>query len=156
MSDPVGPPGAARGPGLGASPAGIPILVVDDEPHIGMIIRTRLEQDGFRVRLAEDGPEAFRHLEEEPAIALVVLDLMLPGMSGADILRRLRGDARWAQLPCIVLTAAGQEAQLRDVEALGASEVMTKPFSPRRLLARVHDHIAAAAALDAPGSSPLS
>ncbi len=125
------------------------ILVVDDEPHIGMIIRTRLEQDGLQVLLAEDAPEAFRHLEQEPSIALVVLDLMLPGMSGADILRRLRSDARWARLPCIVLTAAGQEAQLRDVEALGASEVMTKPFSPRRLLARVHDHIASAAAATA-------
>ncbi len=133
-----------------------PILVVDDEPHIGMIIRTRLEQDGFRVLLAEDGPEAFRQLEQEPAIALVVLDLMLPGLSGADILRRLRDDPRWAALPCIVLTAAGQEAQLRDVEALGASEVMTKPFSPRRLLARVHDHIATAAAAADHGGSALS
>lgn len=120
------------------------VLVVDDEPHIGIIIRTRLEQDGFRVLVAEDGPEALRLLGEEPAIALLVLDLMLPGMSGNALLRQLRGDARWARLPCIVLTAAGQEAQLRDVEALGASEVMTKPFSPRRLLARVHHHLAAA------------
>jgi DNA-binding response OmpR family regulator len=121
------------------------VLVVDDEPHIGRIIRTRLEQDDLRVLLAEDGPDALRVLASEPTIALVVLDLMLPGMSGSEILRRLRGDARWATLPCIVLTAAGQEAQLRDVEALGASEIMTKPFSPRRLLARVRDHIAAAA-----------
>lgn len=110
-----------------------------------MIIRTRLEQDGFRVLLAEDSIQAFGFLEQEPSIALVVLDLMLPGMSGADILRKLRADDRWRTLPCIVLTAAGQETQLRDVEAIGASEVMTKPFSPRRLLARVHDHIAAAA-----------
>ncbi len=129
----------------GAPAAGRRILVVDDEPHIGMIIRTRLEQDGFRVLLAEDSVQAFRFLEEESSIALVVLDLMLPGMSGADILRTLRADDRWRTLPCIVLTAAGQETQLRDVEAIGASEVMTKPFSPRRLLARVHDHIAAAA-----------
>lgn len=128
----------------GTAAAGRPILVVDDEPHIGMIIRTRLEQDGFRVLLAEDSVEAFRFLEQESSIALVVLDLMLPGMSGADILRTLRADDRWRALPCIVLTAAGQESQLRDVEAIGASEVMTKPFSPRRLLARVHDHIAAA------------
>lgn len=121
-----------------------PVLVVDDEPHIGIIIRTRLEQDGFRVLLAEDGPQAFRLLADEPAIGLVVLDLMLPGMSGAEILRRLRLAPQWNQLPCIVLTAAGQEAQLRDVEALGASEIMTKPFSPRRLLARVHAHLDAA------------
>ena len=120
------------------------ILVVDDEPHIGTIIRTRLEQDGLPVRLAENGPEALRLLEADPSIALVILDLMLPGLSGADVLRHLRADPRWATLPCIVLTAAGQEAQLRDVEALGASDVMTKPFSPRRLLARVHHHLAAA------------
>jgi two-component system alkaline phosphatase synthesis response regulator PhoP len=131
--------------GLSATPLGPQVLVVDDEPHIGRIIRMRLEQDGFRVLLAEDGPEALRLLAAAPAIALVVLDLMLPGMTGAEILQRIRSDVRWASLPCIVLTAAGQEGPLRDVEALGASEIMTKPFSPRRLLARVRDHISAAA-----------
>ena len=120
--------------------AGVTVLVVDDEPHIGRIIRTRLEQAGFTVLLAEHGAEALSHLETVPAIALMVLDLMLPGMSGTDILRLLRRDSRWRPLPCIVLTAAGQDAQLREVESLGVSEIMTKPFSPRRLLERVRVH----------------
>jgi two-component system, OmpR family, alkaline phosphatase synthesis response regulator PhoP len=115
----------------------VTVLVVDDEPHIGSIIRTRLEQDGIVVHLAENGTEALAALERDPAIRLLVLDLMLPGMSGIEILRIVRRDHRWASLPCVVLTAAGQDAQLRDVEALGVAEIMTKPFSPRRLLARV-------------------
>jgi len=120
-----------------APSAGASILVVDDEPHIGRIIRMRLEQEAFTVWLAESAPEALTLLEAQPRIALIVLDLMLPGMSGNTLLRIIRDDPRWSTLPCIVLTAAGQEAQLRDVESLGVSEVMTKPFSPRRLLERV-------------------
>ena len=116
---------------------GVTVLVVDDEPHIGRIIRTRLEQDGFVVHLAEHGQEALAILQQTPSIALVLLDLMMPGMSGIEVLRVLRSDVRWNALPCIVLTAAGQDAQLREAEALGVSEIMTKPFSPRRLLSRV-------------------
>lgn len=119
------------------TPPGASILVVDDEPHIGRIIRTRLEQDGYVVHLAEHGPEALAMLQQHDAIALVLLDLMMPGMSGLEVLRVLRADVRWSALPCIVLTAAGQDAQLREAEALGVSEIMTKPFSPRRLLSRV-------------------
>ncbi|GAB1341450.1 response regulator [Gemmatimonas sp.] len=121
---------------------GVSVLVVDDEPHIGRIIRTRLEQDGFVVHLAEHGAEALSLLDQEPSVSLLVLDLMLPGMSGIEILRVIRADTRWRALPCIVLTAAGQDAQLRDAEGLGVSEIMTKPFSPRRLLARVREYTA--------------
>ncbi|BAH38582.1 two-component response regulator [Gemmatimonas aurantiaca T-27] len=134
------------------------VLVVDDEPHIGRIIRTRLEQDGFRVLLAEHGPEALAMLQAEPDVALIVLDLMLPGMSGIDVLRTVRHDTRWAALPCIVLTAAGQDTQLREAEALGASEIMSKPFSPRGLLGRVRRYTARDAAADeaSAGESPTA
>ncbi|MCC6242262.1 MAG: response regulator [Gemmatimonadaceae bacterium] len=67
----------------------------------------------------------------------MILDLMLPGMSGLEILAVLRGDLKWAAVPCLILTAAGEEARLRDAEALGVSGVLTKPFSPRRLFDRV-------------------
>jgi DNA-binding response OmpR family regulator len=70
-------------------------------------------------------------------VALIILDLMLPGMSGTEILAVLRADAQWRTVPCVILTAAGQEAQLRDAEALGVSAILTKPFSPRRLYERV-------------------
>ena len=114
----------------------IPVLVVDDEPHIGRIIKTRLEQGPFVVTIAETGPEALEALRGEPAMRLLILDLMLPGMSGIDVLREVRSDPAFAALPCLILTAAGQEAQYRAADALGVSEFMTKPFSPRKLHAR--------------------
>ena len=113
------------------------ILVVDDEPHIGRIIKTRLEEGPFDVTVVENGTSALAALEADVQIKLVVLDLMLPGMSGIDVLRAMRGDARWKQLACVVLTAAGQDAQFRETQSLGVSDFMTKPFSPRRLFARV-------------------
>lgn len=120
-----------------ANAPGTHILVVDDEPHIGRIIKTRLEQGPFTVTLAETGPEALSQLEQHPDIKLVVLDLMLPGMSGIDVLTSMRGDARWKDLACIVLTAAGHDAQYRQTQSLGIAEFMTKPFSPRRLYSRI-------------------
>ncbi|MFN5581350.1 response regulator transcription factor [Gemmatimonas sp.] len=131
----------------------VTVLVVDDEPHIGRIIRTRLEQDGIAVHVAEQGQDALAILAATPSIALIVLDLMLPTMSGIDILRTLRSDQRWQALPCIILTAAGQDGQLREVEALGVSEIMTKPFSPRHLLARVRTFVAISMAA---GVDPVS
>ncbi|MEO7998013.1 MAG: response regulator [Gemmatimonadaceae bacterium] len=113
------------------------ILVVDDEPHIGRIIKTRLEQGPFTVTIAETGAQAMIELERDSQIKLVVLDLMLPGMSGLDVLSAMRADDRWKGLLCVVLTAAGQDVQFRQTESLGVSEFMTKPFSPRRLFARV-------------------
>lgn len=120
-----------------ANPAQTHILVVDDEPHIGRIIKTRLEQGPFTVTLAETGPEALAALEQHPDIKLVVLDLMLPGMSGIDVLASMRGDERWKHLACIVLTAAGHDTQFRQTQSLGVAEFMTKPFSPRRLYSRI-------------------
>ena len=124
---------------MAATPPGarLPLLVVEDEPHIGRIIRTRLEQGPFDVTVAEHAEAAFAALEARPDTRLLVLDLMLPGMSGLDILRRLRADARFAALPCLVLTAAGHDAPFHDADALGVADFMTKPFSPRRLFARV-------------------
>ncbi len=120
------------------------ILVVEDEPHIGRIIRTRLEQEGFHVEVAETGAEALDRLALMPETALIVLDLMLPVLSGVQVLHAVRHDPRLLRLPCIVLTAAGQDEQLREVEALGVFDIMTKPFSPRRLAARVQECLAQA------------
>lgn len=112
------------------------VLVADDEPHIGRIIKMKLEQGPFDVTLAYDGREALDVLEEDPDIALVLLDLMMPRVSGLDVLSRMRSDGRWARTPCIVLTAAGQDQHHRAAIALGASEFLTKPFSPKKLYAR--------------------
>ncbi len=113
------------------------ILVADDEPHIGRIIKTKLEQGPFVVDLVYDGQEALDALEGDPAAGLIILDWMMPRLSGLDVLDRIRGDARWRHLPCLILTAAGQDHQEQEARRRGADEFMTKPFSPKRLLARV-------------------
>jgi CheY-like chemotaxis protein len=112
------------------------VLVADDEPHIGRIIKMKLEQGPFRVTLAYDGREALDALERETDIGLVLLDLMMPHLSGLDVLSAMRTHPRWRDLPCIILTAAGQEQQHRRAMELGVNEFLTKPFSPKRLYTR--------------------
>jgi two-component system, OmpR family, alkaline phosphatase synthesis response regulator PhoP len=112
------------------------VLVADDEPHIGRIIKMKLEQGPFRVTLAYDGQEALDLLRREDDIGLVLLDLMMPYLSGLDVLAEMKRDERLKHLPTIVLTAAGQEQQHHLALEMGASEFMTKPFSPKRLYAR--------------------
>lgn len=112
------------------------MLVADDEPHIGRIIKMKLEQGPFRVTLAYDGREALEVLDRETDISLVLLDLMMPHLSGLDVLSAMRDDERWRALPCIILTAAGQEQQHTSAMELGADDFLTKPFSPKKLYAR--------------------
>lgn len=114
----------------------IHVLVADDEPHIGRIIKMKLEQGPFEVTLVYDGREALAQMESDPDIALVVLDVMMPHMNGLDVLAKVREDPRWRSVPCIVLTAAGQEQHHRQAMALGANDFLTKPFSPKKLYAR--------------------
>jgi two-component system alkaline phosphatase synthesis response regulator PhoP len=124
------------------SPSNVPpteachVLVADDEPHIGRIIKMKLEQGPFRVTLAYDGREALQVLERETDICLAVLDLMMPHLSGLDVLAAMRKNDRLRNVPCIILTAAGQEQQHTSAMNLGADDFLTKPFSPKRLYAR--------------------
>src|SRR3954467_1340495 len=97
------------------------VLVADDEPHIGRIIKMKLEQGPFRVTLAYDGREALEGLRRENDIAIVLPDLMMPYLSGLDVLAEMKKDDRLKHLPTIVLTAAGQEQQHRAAMDLGAS-----------------------------------
>ena len=112
------------------------MLVADDEPHIGRIIKMKLEQGPFRVTLAYDGREALEVLEREHDIGLVLLDLMMPHLSGLDVLSAMRQNPRLRDVPCIILTAAGQEQQHTSAMELGANDFLTKPFSPKKLYAR--------------------
>ena len=113
------------------------ILVIDDEPHIIEIVRDYLKQAGYRVVTAGDGQMALtlaRH--ERPD--LIVLDLMLPGgLDGLDVCRRLRQDPGLADVPIIMLTARVEETDKLIGLELGADDYVTKPFSPRELVARV-------------------
>ncbi|NUO40376.1 MAG: response regulator [Gemmatimonadaceae bacterium] len=97
----------------------------------------KLEQQGlFEVTLAYDGREALEVLRREGDIGLVLLDLMMPYLSGLDVLAEMKRDDRLRRVPTIVLTAAGQEQQHHMAMELGASEFLTKPFSPKKLYAR--------------------
>ncbi|MEP6507403.1 MAG: response regulator transcription factor [Gemmatimonadales bacterium] len=113
------------------------ILVADDEAHIGRIIKIKMEQGPFRVTLAFDGQEAVDVLEQEADLDLVVLDLMMPRLSGLDVLDRIRSSDKWKDLPCIILTAAGQEEYEREARTSGATDFITKPFSPKKLYALI-------------------
>jgi DNA-binding response OmpR family regulator len=112
------------------------VLVADDEPHIGRIIKMKLEQGPFRVTLVYDGQEALDVLQRDDNVELVLLDVMMPRLTGLDVLAKMRADDRLKDVPCIILTAAGQEAQQRRALSLGASDFLTKPFSPKKLFAR--------------------
>jgi two-component system alkaline phosphatase synthesis response regulator PhoP len=112
------------------------ILVVDDEPAISKIAADYLVKAGFSATTAADGPSALRIVRQEQP-ALVVLDLMLPGMDGLDVTRALRQDPTTARVPIIMLTARVDETDRLIGLELGADDYISKPFSPRELVARV-------------------
>lgn len=112
------------------------ILIVEDEPAIRELVAVNLRHAGYRALEAPDA-EAARSLVELERPELVVLDWMLPGLSGVDLARRLRGDPRTRDIPILLLTARAQEGdKLLGFEA-GVDDYVTKPFSPRELVARV-------------------
>jgi DNA-binding response OmpR family regulator len=113
------------------------VLVADDEPHIGRIIKMKLEQGPFKVSLAYDGEEALAFLDSDEQVDLALLDLMMPKLSGLDVLRKIREQDKFKSLPCIILTAGGDAKHERDALALGATHFLTKPFSPKKLYALV-------------------
>jgi two-component system phosphate regulon response regulator PhoB len=112
------------------------ILVVEDEPAIQMLIATNLRRHGHLVIAALDAETALRQINEALP-DLILLDWMLPGMSGLDFARRLRADARTKFVPIIMLTARGEERDKVTGLESGADDYVTKPFSPRELLARI-------------------
>lgn len=109
------------------------ILVVDDEEPIRELVCFALEAEGFRADAVADGPSALSRLEAEP-YDMVLLDRMLPGMQGTEVLRRIRAQGR---LPVILLTALSAEGERVAGLESGADDYVAKPFSPRELVARV-------------------
>lgn len=110
------------------------ILVVDDEKEIADLVRLYLENEGFQVTVCYDGQEALRSIEGTDGLDLCVLDIMLPGISGLELCRRIRENYTW---PVIMLTAKGEEMDKITGLTLGADDYMTKPFLPLELVARV-------------------
>ena len=116
--------------------ARVRILVVDDEPDILELIRYNLTRNNYDMTGVASGEEAFASVRTSPP-DLVVLDLMLPGIDGLEVCRRLKNDARTATIPVVILSAKGEEADVVTGLELGADDYLTKPFSPRVLLARI-------------------
>jgi DNA-binding response OmpR family regulator len=114
------------------------VLLIEDEPNIIEAIRFILSRAGWRVETHSDGTTAYRRIADtRPDI--VILDVMLPGRSGFDILRDIRADAGLGELPVLMLTAKGQTKDRELAERIGASRFMAKPFSNTEILASVRE-----------------
>jgi two-component system phosphate regulon response regulator PhoB len=113
------------------------VLVVEDEPDIAALIAYQLTREGFRVETAASGTEALSAVGKEIP-DLVVLDRMLPGLSGDEVLESLRKDPATSAVPILVLTAKKEQEDRISGFELGADDYLTKPFSPRELVLRVH------------------
>ncbi|MEU6369326.1 response regulator transcription factor [Streptomyces sp. NPDC046931] len=126
------------------------VLVVDDDPTVSEVVAGYLDRAGFAVDLAADGPAAVARAAAEPP-DLVVLDLMLPGLDGLEVCRRIRENG---PLPVIMLTARGDEEDRILGLEVGADDYVTKPFSPRELVLRVESVLRRAGALAGDRAAP--
>ncbi|WP_112268613.1 response regulator transcription factor [Lentzea terrae] len=113
------------------------VLIAEDDADIRDLLVFKLMQDGFDVTAVADGSAALDAVAAERP-DLVILDVMMPGMSGLDVCQRLRSEHATKTLPVILLTARAQEADVESGFGVGADDYVTKPFSPRELLSRVH------------------
>src|SRR5512135_3856382 len=112
------------------------ILIVEDEKDIVKMLEYNLQKEGFKTLTARDGEDALKAtVRERPD--LVLLDLMLPGMDGLEVCKTLKADKKTASIPIIMLTAKSQESDKIVGLELGADDYVTKPFSPRELMARI-------------------
>jgi DNA-binding response OmpR family regulator len=126
------------------------VLVVDDEKDIVDLVAYNLSRNGYDAITANDGNAALEMVEKSPP-DLIILDLMLPGLDGTEVARRLKADPRTASIPIVMLTAKGEETDVVVGLTLGADDYVTKPFSMKVLLARVGSVLRRAEA----GSLPL-
>jgi len=113
--------------------------VADDEPHIRRVLMTLLESADFEVEAVRNGRQALDRLQSGEPFDIVVTDLMMPEMDGLTLLTEVRRLPAREGLPILMLTAKGQDADCEEAYARGASDFMTKPFSPKKLIARVRE-----------------
>jgi DNA-binding response OmpR family regulator len=112
------------------------ILIADDEPNIVISLEFLLQRDGYQVQVARDGHQALEAIAKQVP-DLVLLDVMLPHLSGFDVCQRIRQNPAWAGIRIIMLTAKGREVEMSKGYALGADAYVTKPFSTKELLAQI-------------------
>ena len=112
------------------------ILVADDESHILHVVSLKLRNAGYRVLTAADGKEAYEIAHQEHP-DLIITDYHMPEMSGLELCKRLKQDAKTMQIPKVMLTARGYNLEKQDTDESGILRMLSKPFSPRQLLATV-------------------
>jgi len=112
------------------------ILIADDEPHIRKLVSFTLGNRGYEVLQAEDGGQALEMARAEQP-DLILLDVMMPVMTGYDVLREVKADPATADVPVIMLSAKSQKAEIEEGIACGAREYICKPFTPKDLVERV-------------------
>lgn len=124
---------------ISSVPEGRPrrVLVADDEPHIRRVLTTLLEAHGFLVDTAQDGVAALELLNSPTEYSVILLDLTMPGATGIEVLTQLANIEHREGVPALVLTAKGQDADRELAFSLGARDFITKPFSPKKLIARI-------------------
>lgn len=113
------------------------LLMAEDEEDTASLLRFLLERSGYHVVLAPDGKQAQQLIDTLPVPSLVLLDIMLPHMSGLQLLPYIRKKPEWKQVPIIMLTADSSEHDIQQALASGANDYMVKPFNPRELSARL-------------------
>jgi two-component system, OmpR family, response regulator MtrA len=117
------------------------ILIVDDDPDIRELVAFKLRQMGYGIRIEKDGESGLAAaMDDQPD--LILLDVMMPKISGIEMSRHLRADQRTANIPIILITAKAQEADVERGFAAGANDYIVKPFSPRDLVSRVESMLA--------------
>lgn len=112
------------------------VVLADDEAHLGQLIKTKLERSGFIVVWKTDGVQTLEAVRAERPDA-VVLDVMMPGLSGYEVLERIKADPELKTIPVVMLTAQSQRGDIQRGMRLGAADYITKPFKPAELLARI-------------------
>jgi len=130
------------------------ILVVEDEEDIRELLKYNLEKEGYQVFGAATGEAALKNVRDRLP-DLILLDLMLPGIDGLEVCRRIKGEAQTRHLPIVMLTAKGEEADIVTGLELGADDYVTKPFSPRVLLARLRAALRRRSLPLPPATAPL-
>ncbi len=116
------------------------ILIADDEEHLGYMVKFKLEKEGFDVIWKMDGRQALEAVQEERP-DLVLLDVMMPGLTGFEVLEAIKADPELKDTPVIMITARGQEADTVKGIKLGAADYIVKPFRPAELVARIRRYL---------------
>jgi DNA-binding response OmpR family regulator len=115
-----------------------PILIIEDDPDIAEVFRYSLEKERFETRVARSGPEGLSaSLDKDNPPALILLDLLMPGMNGLEVCRRLRREPSTECTPIIMVTAKASEADSANARAAGVDDYITKPFSVRKVIDRI-------------------